>query len=265
MTRVVIPILLATILAIAGWNPSVAWAAQNTCEVEAPCPTGAQEQGADLVFRWEDSNGFDHFNVRWARPGRASEQIELDGSARHYAIGKFRRNTEYTFSIQGCHKPWLHGSTCSSWIVETYVTCGAPRRPCSGPPPARLRSGAGLCLDVDWVNQRRNGTKVQVWACNEHDQQLWTLRDGVVRSLAGKCLEVFAPDLRKNGGRVQVWDCNGTVQQRWQLRGTRLVNGGGKCLDVPAHVQRTNGTPLQVWECNTYIQQRWSVDRSFIP
>jgi hypothetical protein len=216
-------------------------------------------QDGHIVAHWS-SGGFDHYNVRWSVNGGPAQQLERGGDKNFVFVTTFQPGAIYSVSVQGCESHTLAHSTCTSW---DEAHCGAAREPCDGPAPRPFVSGGGLCLDVDAPQQRVNGGKVQVWACNNQDQQQWTLRAGRIVSLAGKCLDVNLPQLRVNGGRVQVWDCNGSVQQRWILQGRQLRNGGGKCLDVNVGQLRQNGGAVQVWDCNGAVQQTWSQPSTF--
>jgi hypothetical protein len=79
----------------------------------------------------------------------------------------------------------------------------------------------GWCLDAD-ANNRTNGAKVQLWACNGSPQQRWYLRpDATGNSLQnglswpyGMCLD---KDTHTPGrfGVEQMWACNGTTEQTW--------------------------------------------------
>jgi lysophospholipase L1-like esterase len=122
---------------------------------------------------------------------------------------------------------------------------------------AQVQSGiAGKCLDVN-TGSSANGTKVQIWGCNNTAAQLWSARtDGTLRAL-GKCLDATGGGTA-NGTPVEIWDCNGGGNQVWQP-----YNGGyrnpvsGRCLDDPASAT-TDGTQLALWDCNGGANQRWT-------
>lgn len=162
--------------------------------------TALSVEGGHLVVRWS-TKGFDHYNVRWSANGGPAQQVERAGDKDFRYLDAFRPGVVYSVSVQGCEKNFLARSHCTSW-EEAH--CGTARQPCDGDAP----------------HQHDNGARVQLWACNGSDQQLWTIRGGNIRSLAGKCLDVNASELTKNGGHVQVWDCNRQVQQQWRQPGT---------------------------------------------
>ena len=120
-----------------------------------------------------------------------------------------------------------------------------------------LVSGAGLCLDVHAPDQFNDGGRVQVWECNNSQQQIWSFVNGTLQSGAGLCLDVHAPDQFDNGGRVQVWGCNNSQQQTWSFVNGTLQSGAGLCLDVHAPDQFNDGGRVQVWRCNNSQQQKW--------
>lgn len=211
-------------------------------------------ENGSLVARW--STEYDHYNIRLVEDGKFIRQVERDGDKNFLYVTTFRRGVIYRVAVQGCDKSFAGSSTCTSW---DEASCGDAHEPCDGPPPRPIVNGTRLCLDVDAANQKTNGARVQLWACNGSDQQLWFIRGGRVVSFAGKCLDLAFPDLRKNGGHIQVWDCNGSIQQHWAPRDGGLRNGGGKCLDVATAPDGNgrNGDVAQVWDCNGSVRQRW--------
>ncbi|MBB5957219.1 hypothetical protein FHS29_003812 [Saccharothrix tamanrassetensis] len=132
----------------------------------------------------------------------------------------------------------------------------------------------GKCLDADVHNLSRNGAKVQLWQCNNQNQQRWflqpagpdkgTYRDYTITTFSHdyrKCLDAHLPDAGKNGGRVQIWTCNGSPQQKWTFfySSRTLVNHVAfKCLDADTHSINRNGTKVQLWGCNGLDQQVWT-------
>ncbi|SCD85936.1 Lysophospholipase L1 [Streptomyces sp. DvalAA-14] len=122
---------------------------------------------------------------------------------------------------------------------------------------APVKSGiSGKCLDVN-TGSSANGTKVQVWGCNNTAAQLWSARsDGTLRAL-GKCLDATAGDTA-NGTPVEIWDCNGGGNQTWQpYNGGYRNPASGRCLDDPAS-STTDGTQLELWDCNGGANQQWT-------
>ncbi|HWB34830.1 MAG TPA: RICIN domain-containing protein, partial [Rugosimonospora sp.] len=124
-----------------------------------------------------------------------------------------------------------------------------------GVPAAAPIVGYGdKCVDVRSA-RRRNGTRVQLFTCNNTAAQQWTAV-GLTLQALGKCLDVSGAGTR-DGTRVQLWDCNGTVAQDWQDSGGQLINPhSGKCLDATGP-SSSDGTPLQIWTCHGGPNQKW--------
>ena len=217
--------------------------------------------------------GYTHYNILWSGGGGKIQQEVPFGTHRSTLRTKMR-GTVYTVSIQGCRTRTLASSACGAWKVRKFVTCGTKGLPCghprlNAPEPVKIVSGAGLCLDVYAPDQFNDGAKIQVWACNDSNQQTWVIDNegGAIISLAGKCLDVHAPDQETDGGKVQVWDCNRQSQQEWHTDVRQPVgaatkpikSGAGKCLDVHWFDQFNSGAKVQIWSCNASMQQDWRV------
>lgn len=216
-------------------------------------------QDGQLVAHWS-TRGFDHYNIRWSAYGGPPAQLGRDGDKDFVFITKYVPGATYKVAVQGCETHALSRSQCTSW---DEASCGEARNPCAGPMPRAIKSGGGLCLEVRASDQRMNGGKVQLWHCNNADQQTWTLHGSAIVSLGGKCLDVHAPNMQKNGGHVQIWDCNGSIQQKWYKQGMQIRSGGGKCLDAAAPDLYKDGAYIQVWDCNGAKQQQWYQTNSF--
>jgi len=228
------------------------------------CFNKSLDKGTSLELEIQDGTSRDHYNVSWSTPGGQRQQLEIPGTSEHWVLKNFLPNTIYHFAIQGCTKAPLQHSRCTSWSPETILTCGAKWNPCgrglTQMTPVHIRSGAGKCLDVERTEQLKNGGRVQVWDCNDSDQQAWIAGSrSTFRTKNGKCLDVHAPDQNNNGGRVQIWDCNQSSQQDWigGNAGPIKLNHSTMCLDVEASQQNVNGAKVQIWKCNGSVQQRW--------
>ncbi|WP_374351473.1 ricin-type beta-trefoil lectin domain protein [Chitinimonas sp.] len=116
----------------------------------------------------------------------------------------------------------------------------------------------GKCLDVDHQGTA-NGTRVQLWSCNQTKAQNWIHipRTGEIRGMAGKCLDVQNGDT-DDYTPVQLWECNGTKAQQWWLADGEIRGLAGKCLDV-YNADTRNGTQVQIVECNGTAAQRWRI------
>ncbi|MFE0674659.1 ThuA domain-containing protein [Streptomyces sp. NPDC058867] len=133
----------------------------------------------------------------------------------------------------------------------------------AGGTPPGPRSGAvkgvnGKCLDVDGGNTA-DGTKAQIWTCNNSTAQNWTLHpDNTVRAL-GKCLDVSG-GATTDGTKIQLWTCNNTGAQKWtpQPDGTLRNPQSAKCLDASGGTWN-DGTPVHLWTCHTGPNQKWTL------
>lgn len=196
-----------------------------------------------ILARIEDMHG-----------GSQQQDIRPDPN-RYWTFFGLQPGTPYRVLMKGCS--FSLNNSCNGWGAPVPVTT-----PTVGPPhPSTvrsLRSGGGLCLDVDYPNMQNNGARIQVWQCNGTPQQHWVFVGATIRNANGKCLDVDYPHMHENGARVQGWDCNGSPQQTWRMDGAALVNGGGKCLDVHYPDLHNNGGRVQAWDCNRTPQQSWS-------
>ena len=115
---------------------------------------------------------------------------------------------------------------------------------------------ANKCIDVPNSNTT-DGTRLQLWDCNNTNAQKWSfMSDGTVRAF-GKCMDV-AWGSSANGTAIQLVSCNGNPAQQFVLSGAGdLVNPqANKCVDVTGG-NSASGTPLQLWECNGTSAQKW--------
>jgi Glycosyl hydrolase family 59/Ricin-type beta-trefoil lectin domain len=116
---------------------------------------------------------------------------------------------------------------------------------------------SGKCLD-DYTGSTTNGTKADLWDCNNTPAQQWTVGNGVVQ-INGKCLDITGAGATADGTLVELWDCNGGTNQQWTAENGTLVNpASGKCLDDPGF-STTNGTQLDIWDCNGGVNQNWTL------
>ncbi|GIM89898.1 ThuA domain-containing protein [Paractinoplanes toevensis] len=117
---------------------------------------------------------------------------------------------------------------------------------------------AGKCLDVNGAGTA-DGTKIQLWTCNNTGAQRWSVSGQVWRNpSSGKCLDV-AGGGTANGTKAQLWTCNGSAAQNWtaQADGTVQNPRSGRCLDV-SEVKSTDGQQIHIWDCLGAANQKWS-------
>ncbi|MER6675058.1 ThuA domain-containing protein [Streptomyces sp. NPDC000983] len=127
-----------------------------------------------------------------------------------------------------------------------------------GPRSGAVKGVNGKCLDVDNAGTA-DGTKVQLWSCNNSAAQTWTISsDNSVRAL-GKCLDVSGGG-SADGTRIQLWTCNNTGAQKWtpQADGTVRNPQSGKCLDASGGTWN-DGTAVHLWTCHTGPNQKWTL------
>ncbi|MGV9329825.1 carbohydrate-binding protein [Streptosporangium sandarakinum] len=116
---------------------------------------------------------------------------------------------------------------------------------------------AGKCLDVAGANPA-DGTKVQLYTCNNTGAQNWTVSGRQLKAL-GKCLDV-AGGATTDGTKIQLYTCNNTGAQDWtpQPDGTLKNPRSGKCLDVTG-ANPADATPVTLWTCNGAPNQKWTL------
>jgi hypothetical protein len=142
------------------------------------------------------------------------------------------------------------------WSTEAWYTMNQL-------PGATARTGEvkgvnGKCLDVD-NSGTADGTKIQLWTCNQTAAQQWTVSgDGTVRAL-GKCLDIDNAGTA-DGTKVQLYGCNGSAAQTWQPQADGTVRNpqSGKCLDASGGAWN-DGTPIHLWACHTGPNQKWAL------
>jgi hypothetical protein len=132
-----------------------------------------------------------------------------------------------------------------------------------------LGSVKSRCLDADTHTANRNGTRVQLWGCNNTAQQRWVAARNsqgfiTLRSrLNGRCLDADTNTLDRPSTIVHLWDCNGSLQQQWSddqlgneqryILKSRIRPA--KVLDADTHTENQDGTNIQLWNFNGLPQQ----------
>jgi len=122
-------------------------------------------------------------------------------------------------------------------------------------PTTLVNPWSGMCL-ADPGASGTDGTHVQLWPCDGHANQSWSLPAGpVVSQIPGMCLD-DAADLSANKTKIDIWTCNGTPAQAWQAEPDGTVRINGKCLDVEFGATVT-GSPVDLYSCNGTQAQQW--------
>jgi len=114
----------------------------------------------------------------------------------------------------------------------------------------------GKCLD-DFGSGTANGTKVDIWTCNNTGAQTWTFSAGAL-SVLGKCLDDASQG--GAGAKLVVWNCNGHKAQTWTHRsnGEYVLKLNGLCLTDP-NGSSVDGTQVQIRACQNFADQHWSL------
>jgi hypothetical protein len=128
----------------------------------------------------------------------------------------------------------------------------------------------GRCWDADVNTINANGTKMQLWDCNETapQQAFWLTQnpEGYFRFQnyqSGRYLDAHLNSIGKNGTKVQLWDfIAGGKNQWWSM--TEIPEGylrfqtpaGPRHLTAEGSVG-ANGTRLQLWDFIAGGQNQW--------
>jgi hypothetical protein len=127
------------------------------------------------------------------------------------------------------------------------------------------------CLDADLNTIGRNGTKVQLWTCNESAaNQQWYVRkipEGYYRFqnvASGRYLDADLNTIGRNGTVVQLWDDVAGAKNQWFKATTipegylRLQNAySGRYLDADLNTTGRNGTVVQLWDYVAGAGNQW--------
>ena len=156
------------------------------------------------------------------------------------------------------------------WLVASSVACGAntvdgfeadaPSAPFSfasavAPTNGRALIGWGdKCLDVNG-NDASNGTKIQLWSCNDGPAQAWSYDGSTMRAGNGKCLDIPGNG-QYAGAALELYDCNGSDAQKWTRDVDQLKSTNGYCMDASGW-DTADGTTIALWYCTGGGNQVW--------
>ena len=193
--------------------------AQRSCPADRPCILAVYNERTNLVVEWNDTEDRDHYNLRWSRPGKSVEQVEVrGGSGGRFTLKDFMPDTRYTFAVQGCRKPLVGRSECTPWYEETVTSCGARATPCRNQAADAaithlVSLSSNYCLDTD--GRAVNGGRVRMWTCVNHPNQLWEIHgDRLKNRASGFCLDTDGRAV--NGALVRMWKCVTHPNQGWK-------------------------------------------------
>jgi hypothetical protein len=134
-------------------------------------------------------------------------------------------------------------SVSFSWMING--TAGQP-----------IKGDHSKCLD-DFGGATANGTKVDIWTCNNTVSQQWTFVSGAL-SVQGKCLDNSSQG--GAGAKMVLWTCNGHSAQTWTHNpsGEYVLKLNGLCLTDPSG-SATNGTQVVIRTCSNFDDQHWTL------
>jgi len=122
-------------------------------------------------------------------------------------------------------------------------------------PTTLVNPWSGMCL-ADPRFSQTDGTHVELWPCDGHAGQSWTLPAGpMVSQIPGMCID-DSGNQSANNTKVDIWNCNGTPAQAWQAESDGTVRINGKCLDVRGGAKASGG-PVDLYSCNGTQAQQW--------
>ncbi len=185
---------------------------------------------------------------------RGRERVTVTLDRRAFSYFDAGRNTWVT---PGGRVPIYVGSSSRDIRLTGSVTVPAGAEAPAFPRGAITGFG-DKCVDVDGGSSA-NGTRIQLWECNDSAAQRWSVTpDGTLEAL-GKCLDVAGGETA-NGTATQLYECNGTGAQQWEARpdGTLVNEPSGRCLDAEGP-SSANGTRLIIWDCHGGANQRWEL------
>jgi len=243
----------------------------GTAELLGRAGTQSRPQGNQNLYKFRVSDTGAWSIVKNYSSGTAttlaSGTTTALGTGRWHTLGLTFQGTQITATLDGGTLSTVNDSTFLSGQVgvgvvgyQTDEFDNLTITPGSGtaqPPTGPITSGiAGKCLDDDG-GSTVNGTKAQIWDCNNTGAQQWTYNGGALQ-VNGKCLDVTGMGTA-NGTLAEIWDCNGGSNQQWELVGNTLVNpASGRCLDDPGFTT-VNGTQAEIWDCNGGSNQQWTL------
>ncbi len=118
-----------------------------------------------------------------------------------------------------------------------------------------IKGDHSKCLD-DFGGATANGTKVDIWTCNNTVSQQWTFVSGAL-SVQGKCLDDSSQG--GAGAKLVIWTCNGHTAQTWthNSSGEYVLKLNGLCMTDPSG-SATNGTQVVIRTCSNFADQHWT-------
>ena len=147
-------------------------------------------------------------------------------------------------TVSATDVPGAHHSVAFNWTINPAVT--------SGP----IKGDHGKCLD-DFGGGTANGTKVDIWTCNNTVSQQWSFSGGHLM-VQGRCVDDAS--YTGAGTKLVLWSCNTHKGQLWTHRsnGEYVLPLNGLCLTDPSGIS-VNGTQVEIRTCQNFADQHWSL------
>ncbi len=149
--------------------------------------------------------------------------------------------------------PTTASPTVSPTTSPTTSPSTSPSQPPAGGTGAIIGSQSGRCIDIPNASHN-NGTRVQLWDCNNQSNQTWTYTASKQLTVYGNmCLDAAGS---ANGAAIQIYSCNGQTNQQWNLNSNGTITGvqSGRCLDVWS---TNNGQQVQLYSCSGQANQQF--------
>jgi beta-galactosidase len=199
--------------------------------------------------------------------GGPEQTVSFQASTRRGNVALYNSGT----LTQGQHTLRVRVVGTGAVALDRAIVVSAPPAVVVPPPPANGGGGqqaaivgaqSGRCVDVP-SSTTTNGTQVQLWDCNNGNNQRWTYTASRQLMVYGnKCLDAFGQGT-SNGTMAVIWDCNGGSNQQWNINANGTMTGvqSGLCLDASG-TGTANGTKIVLWSCHGGTNQQWSLRTS---
>jgi hypothetical protein len=139
-TAAVIAGVLAIVIAVIAPRPAqAAPAEQSDCLAGTPCLATPSLSGNAIVLSWTAERRYSYFRLSLAVTGsRDTIRQTVGGTRIRYLVRPYRRDTVYTFKVQGCDRPAGGQARCTPWSnpvrISTVTVTATPANTCPGTP-----------------------------------------------------------------------------------------------------------------------------------
>jgi hypothetical protein len=221
----------------------------------------------------------------WQQSATGGTSVSAAIVAGVYALAALPQSTSYPASYPYLHPQGLNDVTSGTDLAPGQTPCRpsylcVARTGYDGPSGLGTPSGTlsfsatgsttgvlyngirGMCAD-DSKDASSPGNKIQIWHCDGHASQRWTITSHGTIQIKGDCLD-NTDGQAVNGNPMELAPCaGGAPDQQWRPRSDgEIVNPAtGMCLDnydVAATGHGTqNGTQLDLRTCTRRPNQQW--------